>query len=73
MALRPFDLIHKSLKKEVVVSMKDGRSYSGTVMSYDENLNLFLSKAKEIDGSKREFKSLVLKGGNIVYISPLKQ
>jgi small nuclear ribonucleoprotein (snRNP)-like protein len=71
MAIRPFDLIHRSLKKEVLVLMKDGRNFSGKVSSYDENLNLCLSEAKEIGDGGREFKSIVLKGGNIVSISPV--
>jgi small nuclear ribonucleoprotein (snRNP)-like protein len=71
MAIRPFDLIHRSLKKEVVVNMKNGATFSGRIMSYDENLNLHLSAAKEKVENGREFKSLVLKGGNIVSISPV--
>jgi small nuclear ribonucleoprotein (snRNP)-like protein len=71
MAIRPFDLIHRSLRKEVVVTMKNGATFSGKVMSYDENLNLFLSGAKETVENGREFKSIVLKGGNIVSISPV--
>lgn len=70
MAIRPFDLIHKSLKKEVVVVMKNGGSFFGKMASYDENLNLFLVDAKELSGEGRKFKSIVLKGGNIVSISP---
>ncbi len=72
MAIRPFDLLHRSLNKEVVVSMKNGSTFSGVVVSYDENLNLYLSNAKELDDEGREFKSLVLKGGNIVSLSPVE-
>lgn len=72
MALRPFDLIHRSLKKRVLVSMKNGKSYRGKISSYDENLNLFLTEAEEISekGENRKFPSIVLKGGNIVFITP---
>ncbi len=72
MAIRPFDLIHKSLKKPVVVTMKNGSIFTGKVASYDENLNLYLSDAQEAGEGGREFKSLVLKGGNIVTISPVE-
>ncbi len=71
MALRPFDLIHKSINKEVTVSMKDGSVYVGRLISYDENLNLFLKGVKD-NGLEREFASIVLKGGNIVSVSPSK-
>lgn len=71
MAVRPFDLIHRCLKKEVVVMMKNGSSFFGKMASYDESLNLFLVDAKELSGEGRAFKSLVLKGGNIVSISPV--
>ncbi|MFV2041550.1 MAG: LSM domain-containing protein [Candidatus Hydrothermarchaeales archaeon] len=40
--------------------------------SYDENLNLYLSGAQEDGEDGREFKSIVLKGGNIVTISPVE-
>jgi small nuclear ribonucleoprotein (snRNP)-like protein len=72
MAIRPFDLIHRSLQKKVEVTMKNGRSFSGTILSYDESLNLFLSNAKELEEEGRSFKNLILKGGNIVSISPSK-
>ena len=72
MAIRPFDLIHKSLKKPVVVTMKNGSVFSGKVVSYDENLNLYLSGVKEASDGGRDFKSIVLKGGNIVSISPVE-
>ncbi len=70
MAIRPFDLVHKSLNKKVVVTMKNGAIFTGTVKSYDENLNLYLSEVVENVEKGRKFKSLVLKGGNIVSISP---
>ncbi|RMF91747.1 MAG: small nuclear ribonucleoprotein [Methanobacteriota archaeon] len=72
MALRPFDLIHKSLNRVVTVKMKNGASFTGRMLSYDENLNLFLEDARELEVGGREFKSLVLKGGNIVCISPVE-
>lgn len=69
MATRPFDLIHQSLKKQVLVAMKNGNSFSGTMMSYDENLNLYLTGAKSIENDT-EYKHLVLKGGNIISVIP---
>jgi small nuclear ribonucleoprotein (snRNP)-like protein len=72
MAIRPFDLIHRSLRKEIEVSMKNGSTFSGIIESYDENLNLFLTNVKEKGEGGRDFKTLVLKGGNIVSISPVK-
>lgn len=72
MAIRPFDLIHKSLRKPVVVTMKNGSIFTGKIVSYDENLNLYLSGAREDEEGGRDFKSLVLKGGNIVSISPVE-
>jgi small nuclear ribonucleoprotein (snRNP)-like protein len=72
MAIRPFDLVHKLLKKDVTITMKNGSTFTGKVQSYDENLNLYLSEAKEIMDGGREFKKLVIKGGNIVFISPIE-
>jgi len=72
MAIRPFDLIHKSLKKNVVVTMKNGSIFTGKVASYDENLNLYLTGVKESTEEGRDFKSMVLKGGNIISISPVE-
>ena len=72
MAVKPFDLVHKCLQKEVLVTMKGGSAFSGTMESYDENLNLFLSDAKELKEQIRGFKHLVIKGGNVISISPVE-
>jgi small nuclear ribonucleoprotein (snRNP)-like protein len=52
--------------------MKNGSIFSGIVLSYDENLNLYLSNAKEGGENGREFKFLILKGGNVVSINPVE-
>jgi len=68
MAIRPFELLRRSLGREVQVEMKDGRCFTGVVESYDDSLNLWLTKARELS-TGREFKEVVLKGGNIASLS----
>jgi len=66
-ATKPFDLIHASLGKELLVATKGGRSYAGKLESYDAEANLFLKNAKET-ATGREFGRIVIKGGNILSI-----
>lgn len=68
MITKPFDLIHASLGKELLVATKGGKSYAGVLESYDAEANLFLKNAKEA-GTSRAFAKVIIKGGNILSIN----
>ncbi|MHC1635256.1 MAG: LSM domain-containing protein [Candidatus Methanospirareceae archaeon] len=71
---------HKKLQSligtKIQVEMKGEKAVlEGILTSFDDYLNLYLSKASEIvDGKrKRALGSVILRGNNIVLINPLKE
>lgn len=71
---RPFDLLSKSLGKGVMIRLKGGKSIRGRMTSFDAHMNIVLEDAEEIeDGGEVKAKvgTILLRGGNIVYVSPV--
>ena len=74
---RPLDVLNASLNKRVIVHLRGGREYRGTLDGYDHpHLNLVLKGCDEVHkvGTPEETtlkKDLVIvRGDNIIYISP---
>ncbi len=69
---RPLDILMDSLNKSVVVRLKGGREFYGELKGYDIHMNLVLDNVDEKkDGeSVRKYSSLILRGDNVVYVSP---
>ncbi len=69
---RPFDLLNNSLEKSVVVGIKGGVEFRGTMAAYDVHMNIVLEKAEELkDGAvKRGLGTVLLRGDTVVYIMP---
>ncbi|MDD1742663.1 MAG: small nuclear ribonucleoprotein [Methanotrichaceae archaeon] len=72
MAQRPLDILNESLNKPVLVKLKDGRAFRGELQGYDIHMNLVLDKAEEMaEGAVvRNVGSMIVRGDNVVYISP---
>lgn len=72
MAKRPLDVLHAALNQRVVVAMRGGREYRGTLDGYDHpHLNLVLKDAEEVqEGQARKLSSVIVRGDSIVYIMP---
>jgi small nuclear ribonucleoprotein len=72
MAQRPLDILNESLNKAVLVKLKDGRAFRGELQGYDIHMNLVLEKAEEMaEGAVvRKVGSMIVRGDNVVYISP---
>lgn len=70
--IKPIQVLHSSLKKSVIVSVKGNREYRGVLDGYDIHMNLVLIDAEEIiDGvSKGTHKVVILRGENVIFISP---
>ncbi|MCD6513177.1 MAG: small nuclear ribonucleoprotein [Thermoplasmata archaeon] len=71
--MKPLELIHSSLEKRVLVELRGGREYRGILEGYDHpHLNLILRNAEEyMNGEKkRDLKKVIVRGDNIIYISP---
>jgi len=72
MTQRPFDLLNDSIGKEVLVMLKDDVQFRGTLKAFDVHMNIVLEGAQELrEGElKTKFGKLILRGDNVLYISP---
>lgn len=71
---RPFDLLNKSIGQQVLIRMKNGDSIRGKVTSFDAHMNMVLADAEELGddgGSKTKLGVILLRGGNILFVSPV--
>ncbi len=70
--MKPLDLLQQHLHKRVLVQLKGGRSFRGTLDGFDQHLNLVLSGAEEVvaDQVTPRAGMTLLRGDSIVYISP---
>jgi len=69
---RPLDLLNTSKGKEVLVHLKGGKEFVGTLLAFDIHINLVLDNVKEMeDGVQKKSLGLTfLRGDTIIYISP---
>lgn len=70
---KPLKILHSCLNKRVMVQLRGGRGYQGTLDGYDvPHMNLVLKNAEEnIDGKEHiKHGTIILRGDNIIYVSP---
>ena len=73
MGKRPLDLLHLALNQRVVVELRGGREYRGTLDGYDHpHMNLVLKNAEEVlhGDLQRKFANVIVRGDAIVCILP---
>ena len=72
MTKRPLDILDQVLNRQpVIVSLKGGRELRGVFQGYDVHMNLVLDKAKDVeDEQMRNVGTLIVRGDNVIYISP---
>ncbi len=72
MPTRPLDVLNRSLKSPVIVRLKGGREFRGTLDGYDIHMNLVLINAEEIQDGEviRKMGSVVVRGDTVVFVSP---
>ena len=69
---RPLDVLGSSIDKRILVKTKRGEDITGILKAFDSHINIWLDEAK-IEGEKELVLGKVLiRGDNIVYISPGK-
>jgi small nuclear ribonucleoprotein len=70
---RPFDLLNKSIGQQILVRLKNNTEIRGRVTSFDVHMNIVLENAEELeDGNlKAKLGTILLRGGNILFISPV--
>ncbi len=74
---RPLDVLNGHLNKRVIVHLRGGREYRGTLDGYDHpHMNLVIKQAEEVlhvgtpDEKTTNRDLVIIRGDNIVYISP---
>ena len=69
---RPLDLLNLAKGKEILVQLKSGKQFVGTLLAYDIHINVVLDNAKEIENGEqtRNYGLSFLRGDTIVFISP---
>lgn len=69
---RPLDALNKARNKRVVIELKNGKRFSGQLVSFDIHINTVLNDAEElVDGEvKRKLGTVFLRGDTIIMIMP---
>lgn len=70
---KPLKILHSSLNNRVMVELRGGRGYHGTLDGYDvPHMNLVLKNADEIINGEttKKHDTVVVRGDNIIYVSP---
>ncbi len=67
----PLSVLEKSLNKKVSLLLKDSRILKGTLVGYDDYMNMVLEGTEETQGDQvRRIGTVVLRGNNVVTIVP---
>ena len=69
---RPFDVLNSALGESVLIRLKGGIEVRGKMVSYDVHMNIVLEDAEQLENgeTKRKLGTMLLRGDNVVFISP---
>ena len=70
---KPLKILHGSLNNRVMVELRSGRGYHGTLDGYDvPHMNLVLKNVEEMDNGQSigKHNTVIVRGDNIIYVSP---
>ncbi|MDA4125711.1 MAG: LSm family protein [Thaumarchaeota archaeon] len=64
--------LETSMGKVVLIKLKGGKVIRGTLQGFDQHMNLSLENAEEVaeDGQSNSLGTLIVRGDNIIMISP---
>jgi small nuclear ribonucleoprotein len=70
--IKPLSLLNQKINSHVIVDMKSKREYRGVLDGYDPHMNIVLRNVEEYSGgkSKRKMDLAVVRGDNVIFISP---
>lgn len=71
-ASRPLDALNKARDKRIIVELKNGKQYIGTLKAFDIHINVVLEQAEEREEGelKRKLGVAFIRGDTITIISP---
>jgi len=68
---KPSNLLNASLGEKVEILLKDGREITGTLIGFDDHMNLVLEDTEEeTQDRKRRIGTIILRGNNVVTLNP---
>ncbi|MDD3622719.1 MAG: RNA-binding protein [Methanofollis sp.] len=72
MSKRPLEILDQVLNGQpVIIALKGGREIRGILQGYDVHLNLVLDRAEEeVEGQVEKHGTVIVRGDNVIYISP---
>ena len=71
--VKPLSILNNNLNKRVIVELKFNRGYTGILDGFDPHLNLVLKNAEEYNEEGKLIRKLdttIVRGDNVIYISP---
>ena len=65
-------VLDESINKNVLIKLKGGKTITGLLQGFDQHMNLLLDQSEEIpaEGESKRLGSIVVRGDNVVMISP---
>jgi len=65
-------VLDESINKIVLIKLKGNKTIRGNLLGFDQHMNLLLDQAEEIpsEGDSNSLGSIVVRGDNVVMISP---
>ncbi len=65
-------VLEESINKVVLVKIKGGKTIRGNLLGFDQHMNLLLDQSEEIhsEGELKSLGTIVIRGDNVVMISP---
>ena len=67
----PINVLEKSMNQKITLLLKDNRILEGRLIGFDEYMNLVLDETDErVEDKARRLGKVVLRGNNVVSISP---
>lgn len=65
-------VLDESINQVVLIKLKGGKTIRGNLLGFDQHMNLLLDSSEEIpaEGDAKGLGSIVVRGDNVVMISP---
>ena len=65
-------VLDESINKVVLIKLKGGKTIRGNLLGFDQHMNLVLDSSEEIpsEGEPKSLGTIVVRGDNVVMISP---
>ena len=65
-------VLDESINQVVLIKLKGSKTIRGTLLGFDQHMNLLLESSKEVpaEGETKTLGSIVVRGDNVVMISP---